>query len=58
MSLDGILGQIDKYLMQHVFVGRPGGIFRDMDVPFYLRIERLDAFHEILGWDVLDDRFL
>ena len=24
-----------------------------MDVPFYLRIERLDAFHEILEWNVL-----
>ena len=57
-ALNDMENDIGRLVAQHVLVGRPGGIFGDMDVPFYLRIERLDAFHEILEWNVLDDRIL
>lgn len=58
VSFDGILGQIDKNLVQHVLVSLQIGIGRYLDVPLKLGIEWLDAFCEVLERNILDDRLL
>ena len=46
MGFDGILGEIDEYLAQHVAVGFQRGILGEGNVPADVGIERLDALQE------------
>ncbi len=46
MGFDGILGEIDEYLAQHVAVGLQRGILGEGNVPAEVGIERPDAFQE------------
>lgn len=46
MGFDGILGEVDEYLAQHVVVGLQRGILGEGKVPAKVGIERLDALQE------------
>ena len=46
MGFDGVLGEVDEYLSQHVAVGLQRGILREGKVPAEVGIERLDALQE------------
>ena len=46
MGFDGVLGEVDEYLAQHVVVGLQRGILGEGKMPAKVGIERLDALQE------------